>query len=414
MTPSEAFPSGRFEGGALDALDMAIRAGYERLTTNALALVPDALKNAELPYVWHETRADALAKERRGFHVMKASPCHVLVDHAARIYQMLFSRQRDLFVEEMEWMPVAVGHGTGALEGGRLTHEVSHLRFTYESLGGSPIEAFDEPVLYIRAPLNFGHWVLDFMTTLLLATNAFPALASLPLALAQLPEDQRRLLDAMGYGADRLRILTPAPGEKRLYRMACAWVPSSGRLPLGFDLVREKMAGLQGLPPHRGSRRLFLSRRHFHPRHRIANEDEIEALLKERGFETLYPETLDPLDLLSRVREADILVLPFGAGNGNMAMAPKRCQMIMLAPEFLSADRFDSRLLRVQRSYLLPFFDRIHFVAGKPETRDGETLAKDGSLYWSLSALDAPHSYNPKAVDQALMNAEKLLAWSRI
>jgi hypothetical protein len=407
------FQSGGFESKALDALDWAREAGYECLRAKGETLTPESLKSAELPYVWNEVRADALNFEARGFNVAQGKPCFALVDNGTPVVQMLFSTQRDLFTEEVEWLPVAVGGESAPSSRIRDIHSLASQRFNLDIAHSEDVTEVREPCLYIRVPENFGHFALDFLTTLFTAIHFFPELASLPLAMAQLRDDQRRLLSAFGYGQDRLLILETPKNQKSWFRLETAYAPSSGRNPLGYSLLQERAAALEGLALNPGSRRLFLSRRNFRPRHRIANEEEIEALLLARGFDILCPETLDPLDVLSRVREAEMILLPFGAGNGHLAMAPQTCQILMLAPEFLVSDQFDSARLRIQRSYLLPFFNRIHFVAGQPETNEGQAIGQDGKLSWDLAVLNAPHIYSVRAVDQAILNAEKCLAWFR-
>jgi hypothetical protein len=411
---TSAFHGSAFEGRALDALDWAREAGYECLHTQDVSLIPPSLRQAAIPYVWHEVRQNVLALEARGMSAAKGAPCLALVHNGERVYQMLFSSRDDLYAEDVEWLPVPFGEGTTAAGAFRFVQDAADLRFPFDLSAARDMTEITQPHLYIRAPANFGHWVLDFLTTLLSAIHVFPELDRLPLALAQLHDDQRRILNALGFEDERLHVLEAPWETSRIFRFETAYVPSSGRHPLGYSLVRERVAQALGTPEARRRRRLFLSRHNFFPRHRIDNEPEVESLLRERGFETLFPDKMDPIELLTCVSEAEMIALPFGAGNGNLAMCGAHCQILMLVPEFFAADRFDSVLLRVQRSYLLPFFERIHFVIGQPVNQEGQAMDEQGRLNWGLSSLDAPYRFDPKTLDHALLNAEKLLAWTRL
>ncbi len=404
------FFGSRIEGRALDCPDWARAGGYACHRVPGVELVGQDLKRSTMPYVWNEVRKDALALEERGFHLAKASPCYALVHNGPTTYQMLFSSADDLYAEDVEWLPVPIGEGTLAGGNVRHVHDLAHQRFTFDLSAAKDVVEIKEPHLYIRSPYNFGHWVLDYLSTLLIAHHVHPELAELPLALSFLLDYQKALFHALGFEDDRLHVLPVPKGQSRMFRFDNLFVPSSGRSPLGCALVRNKVAEIP-LPSYpKGSRRIFLSRRRFFPRHRIANQDEVEALLAERGFDILHPEHMDPLELLSRVRDAEMIALTFGAGTGNLAMSPPHCQFLYMAPEFFVADRFDSTLLRGLRRYLLPFYNRIQLLPGQPNGDSQGSHYHEGKLFWDLATLDAPFAYDIRAIDQAVMNAEKNLA----
>jgi capsular polysaccharide biosynthesis protein len=65
-----------------------------------------------------------------------------------------------------------------------------------------------------------------------------------------------------------------------------------------------------------------LSRRNYRPhRHRVDNEEEIAALLVERGFEVVAPETLSFIETIELFRTTRLFVSPCGAQNVNMCFS---------------------------------------------------------------------------------------------
>ncbi|MBD0338129.1 MAG: glycosyltransferase family 61 protein [Thermoleophilia bacterium] len=84
-------------------------------------------------------------------------------------------------------------------------------------------------------------------------------------------------------------------------RWACLW-------------LREQLAG--GARP-RGNGRLYISRRDAASR-RVANEDEVLALLRREGFEAVQPERLSVAEQARLFAGADVVVAPHGAGNANV------------------------------------------------------------------------------------------------
>jgi len=402
-----------FQGRALEAADWARAAGYACRNVDLSDRFPPALAQAALPHVWDRVRQDAQTRAARGFAVACAKPAYLAVENGPVLTQHLFSIADDLNTEEIEWLPVSTGAGSG-LEGRvRTVWDLADQRFPFDRrLLDLPVTPVAAPHLYLRNHVNFGHFVLDFLASLFTAEHLFPDLARLPIALNLRLDEHRILLNAFGIPDERLNLFQPPVGQRALYRFDELHVPSSGRGPLGCSLIAERAArAVPALPSHR---RLFLSRRRFTPRHRIANQDEVEALLHERGFEALLPETLDPLDLLTQVRQAEMVALPFGAGLGNLAMTQPHCAIILMVPEFFAADRYDSALLSGQRRFLLPFFDRLWFVAGQPAPGVPPPIGADGRLSWNLGTLNEPYLYNLGALDLAILKAEKALRASAV
>jgi len=76
---------------------------------------------------------------------------------------------------------------------------------------------------------------------------------------------------------------------------------------------------------------LYISRREAPKRH-IANEDAIEAVLKDNGFETVLAEHLTFLEQVMLFSEAEVIVAPHGAGLANMIWRRGRCRIVELMP----------------------------------------------------------------------------------
>jgi capsular polysaccharide biosynthesis protein len=86
-----------------------------------------------------------------------------------------------------------------------------------------------------------------------------------------------------------------------------------------------------GVKRHDSRRRIYISRRKTGTR-TIENEDELEALLADQGFETHYMETY-PLAMQAQLLcDASVVVAPHGAGLANLLFARPQTNVIEIVP----------------------------------------------------------------------------------
>lgn len=80
------------------------------------------------------------------------------------------------------------------------------------------------------------------------------------------------------------------------------------------------------------SRRLYLSRSRF-PRtgwRQLANEEEIEAVFRDRGFDVLHPQEMTLSDQLQAYHDAGVLAGPYGSQMHNSLFAGRGARVIVL------------------------------------------------------------------------------------
>ena|GEM_PF-1812268 len=97
--------------------------------------------------------------------------------------------------------------------------------------------------------------------------------------------------------------------------------------PASVQLLREQFNGTTPLP--KGSKRLYISRSLARRRH-LANEDELFAQLKLRGFEKIHLDQMPFGEQIARFNEADFVIGIHGAGLSNIVFAPSHCTLIEL------------------------------------------------------------------------------------
>lgn len=402
-----------FAGHALRIGDWAQRAGYLIRHLPLDDRVPPALTEGMVGRVWQSVRDDLLKAYRSGYRIVEAGPCYLVMHdwsggRGLNSSSFLFSTKGDLYFEDQHWLPMMNGQGpiyqVLDAETGKTFFDLTQ-----------PREIIDiaEPHFHLIGNENFGHWVQEIIPRLLAAELFQPEIARLPLVLDKILDPQRDFLAGIGFD-NPLKVLH-RPGEPvAVYRFQRLFVTSQPPCTLTYPLVQDRVRhAVETAPGSRaplGNKRYFLSRRRFFPRHRIDNDAEIGACLESFGFETLVSDDFDQIDDMRRMVEAEIVVLPYGAGMGNLPMTGPHCQIILLGPNFLVEDRYDHPVLRFFRHYLIPFFDRLQFVSGTVPP-DQPPLATDpaGNIVFNVKTFDYPFAYDIRALTQAVLNAEKAL-----
>jgi capsular polysaccharide biosynthesis protein len=98
--------------------------------------------------------------------------------------------------------------------------------------------------------------------------------------------------------------------------------------PEPYRWFRERAMERYGISGVRPSRKLYLTRR-FDNHWRTTNEEEVEAFLSERGFETVAPATMSFREQIELFGQAEVIV-GTGAGLFNMVFAPPGTKVLQL------------------------------------------------------------------------------------
>ncbi|MBX0290434.1 glycosyltransferase family 61 protein [Hymenobacter sp. HSC-4F20] len=228
---------------------------------------------------------------------------------------------------------------------------------------------------------NYYHWLIDSLPRLHLVREA-GLLDAVDYFLVY--DKSKRFVQgtmaALGIGPERLVDVTENPHVRARCLLATPGVRGNlTHTPVwACDFLRSIL-----LPPPAVNRTfspyIYISRRDAPGRH-ILNEDALEAMLREYGFEThtLTPYSQDEKTAL--FAQAKVIVSSVGAGLANIVVSPRGAQLIELFPSsFVVADylEFTSRL----------GMDHQYLVCETPNPSQTRTGAQRDHLIVDLEAL---------------------------
>lgn len=180
-------------------------------------------------------------------------------------------------------------------------------------------------VLNTRFSHNFYHWMIDILPRLM------------PLRWAGAEADyylvdclkpfQQRVLESLGIESHQLI----QPHCRLLLEADELLVPSLPTAECLRDFGATLLAGLGADGHVRTSRRIFISRRKTGTRI-IANEAELEELLRANRFETHSMEEYPLAKQARLIQEAEIIVATHGAGLANLVFARPETAVIEIVP----------------------------------------------------------------------------------
>jgi capsular polysaccharide biosynthesis protein len=180
--------------------------------------------------------------------------------------------------------------------------------------------------------INVGHWLMDGVLRLSVLEAAGLA-ADARLIVPGMHPKYLQPLEALGYGPDRCAGLDEGHWElERLLIPSYLSTPGFIR-PWGVRWIRSRL-GVEDRP--RGKRRLWISRCRARNR-RLQNEEELLAVLKPAGFETVELELLTFREQVDLLAAAGAVAGPHGAGMTNLLFAPRGVPVLELfPPEFVN------------------------------------------------------------------------------
>lgn len=315
----------------------------------------------------------------------------------------LISKDDDFLIHESFWLPF--------LEGCSFIHKSDLKAGTVQidDFAYGQIASFDEPLIFVKGHANWGHWIIDVLGNLL-ALDYFKELDGGKILFSLLTPVQQECLDLIGMPRERVSFLPPPGISTSSVLLHDVAVTSPPPEILIYPWLSEKMRQGAGGPSPSARDRIFLSRRRYYPAHRICNQDEVERLFEDRGFHILAPETMSVADYVRAVSRARMIAGASGGALGNFLLAPTNCLQIHLMPDDFRNNFSGGSVLNRKffGKYYYPLLDRMTMVFGDTANPLSQAFAKEGGN--GVMGLDLPPVFDLKALDHAIMMAEKRLA----
>lgn len=185
------------------------------------------------------------------------------------------------------------------------------------------------------APENYYHWILDTLPRLLLLREYHPNIELI--VLDQGYEFTRATMTAMGFNN-----IIPVSKEQVLkidnLILPELLSPSGHVNPKLVRLVRDELVQKLGNPDVVASaihtRRIYVSRAQQRGR-RVANQEALDILLDEYGFETIHFEGLGLAEQIALMQETAVLLSVHGANLVNLIFLPPQSKVIELISQTL-------------------------------------------------------------------------------
>lgn len=179
---------------------------------------------------------------------------------------------------------------------------------------------------------NYYHWLIDSLPRLVLLQRYYPGCQLL--VPAPVPGYVKQT--ALMFGFERLLPLETGTiaSVPQLVMPDYVAEPGSQNADL-LKEVRDKILSALGLVSSSNGRRIYVSRNQ-QPIRRLLNEESIEPILRQYGFETINFEGMPFADQVRTMREAAVLVGVHGANLTNMLfMAPQTIVIELMSNNIL-------------------------------------------------------------------------------
>jgi Glycosyltransferase 61 len=190
-------------------------------------------------------------------------------------------------------------------------------------------------VVHWSGTRNYYHWLHDVLIRLHGAMEHLPADTTfiVPARLRPFQQDSLRYL---GIPGDRL---APYDGEEVWELETLYFAPRVSNVGsdrgVADQWLRDQILEGADVSPRHGGRRIYISRRNATKR-RLVNEEAVETLLVDHGFETVLTEELSLREQAALFAQAEILVSAHGAGLTNILFAAPGLKVVdMIEPGML-------------------------------------------------------------------------------
>lgn len=210
---------------------------------------------------------------------------------------------------------------------------------------------------------NYGHWIIECLPRLHVAARAglLDGAKVTVQAIPSMAPVYRETLAALGIAPDRIVWMTQSEVvfEELIYPTPITRQPIT-KSPLVIDAARALRDRI-GTPPEPLPERIYVSRNR-NARRRLANEAEVVALLAERGYRIVHPETETFARQVQIFAAARSVIGGMGAALSNLAFSEPGVQCLMLTNEDMPDDFF---------------LDLVGLVGGRYVSLHGDSLAPD-------------------------------------
>jgi hypothetical protein len=192
-----------------------------------------------------------------------------------------------------------------------------------------PTRQIDGPALLVGNPWcrNYHHWLMNCLPRIWFREQ-FPELASVPLLLpGDLSPFHVESLTALGVAPEQQLLI---PDE--VWSVKQLYFPANGDFnPVQLDWLRQRQWRHYVITESAPSRLLYISRDDAGER-RVANEPEVAAYLRSRGFECLRLSEMTLRDQVQAFAQARLVVGPHGAGLTNVVFGTSGLTLLELHP----------------------------------------------------------------------------------
>lgn len=221
-----------------------------------------------------------------------------------------------------------------ALFADRLHHNFPGVQDRYASLFAeardSDLSGLKGELILIGGHSNFYHFITNYLTRVAYHANQIGG-AGRFLVAHNMPAHYYDYFALIGVKEEQLLRISGAR-YTLLPRLVARGLPHYSHQGLhsdanAFAWLRNRL-GVWRAPA--GRRRIMLSRRQATHR-RIMNEAQLIEVAARFGFEQVFPEDHSVTDLLAIMRDAQIMITPYGAGATNVLFCPRECRVIELA-----------------------------------------------------------------------------------
>ncbi|MFW2831510.1 glycosyltransferase family 61 protein [Sphingomonas sp. ID0503] len=236
---------------------------------------------------------------------------------------------------------------------------------------------FTRPVLYLGTiPKQFGHFLLDLLPRLWPVQWAkeygYEIVAHADYDLSRATY-QSPFFEAVGLSRGDVTILNEPARFSRLFKPLALYDLHRGANPAFFETCMQVTEILSArLATYRQPERVYLSRRCWGKRRILQNEEAVEALFQERGYEIVFPEQLSVLEQMAAVASAKHLAGAIGSQT-YLALFQRRPETaIILAP--MTFTFADDAIIAAYRQA------RCGFVLGTPSDMTQSPRNQDYSV----------------------------------
>lgn len=187
--------------------------------------------------------------------------------------------------------------------------------------------------LYLVTPEatdNYHHWMIDLLPRIGLVQRAGFSLSSFDHIILNHADRryQWETLEALGIRKEQVIQINPSLRIQPDQLVVPSLKPSNEQMPAEHvQFLRQHF--LKGATA-RPNRRLFLSRKDA-PSRKLKNEDEVFALLRSHGFESVSLTGLSVVEQAHLFSQAEAIAGPSGAAFANLVFAPSGARVIEFA-----------------------------------------------------------------------------------